>query len=87
MVDKIKREVKDKPYFKRWIRKWVNLGFTKYSVEGYTYMFPPLINRTRCATYQPKGGCVYCGNNTFRFYSKSGGKKYYQCEACAGINH
>lgn len=46
-----------------------------------------LVNRHRCYTYNPPGGCLYCGNKTFRYWGQSFGKKYYQCELCWGINH
>lgn len=72
---------------KEWIKKWEKKGFVKRVVNGYPYLFPPLVNKPRCSTYNPPKGCLYCGNNTFRYYSKGGGKKYYQCEKCWGINH
>lgn len=46
-----------------------------------------LVNRSRCFTYNPNGGCLYCGNKTFRYHSSESGKKYYQCEKCRGLNH
>lgn len=46
-----------------------------------------LVNRPKCNTYNPISGCYWCGNKTFRYYSSSFGKKYYQCERCNSINH
>lgn len=51
------------------------------------YIRPKLINRHRCYIYKPEGGCLYCGNKTFRYYCTVCDKRYYQCEACRGINH
>jgi hypothetical protein len=62
-------------------------GFRNYVADGITYFFPPLVNRARCFSYNLEDGCLYCGNKTFRYYSKAYGKKYYQCEKCWGINH
>jgi len=73
--------------FKEWIEKWEKKGFRKHIINGFTYLFPPLVNKSPCFTYNPPEGCLYCGNKTFRYYSKAGGKKYYQCEKCWGINH
>lgn len=72
---------------KGWVRKWEQKGFRKHIIDNFPYLLPPLINRTRCFTYSPDEGCLYCSNKTFRYYSKSGNKKYYQCEKCGGINH
>lgn len=72
---------------KEWFNKWQKKGFKKVIIDGFPYLFPPLVNRKRSSTYNPEGGCLYCGNKTFRFRSKGGGKKYYQCEKCWGINH
>lgn len=67
--------------------KYKKKGFKSYVIDGITYFFPPLVNRARCSTYNLEAGCLYCGNKTFRYYSKAYGKKYYQCEKCWGINH
>jgi hypothetical protein len=72
---------------KEWVEKWEKKGFVKRVIDGITYLFPPIVNRPRCFTYNSPRGCLYCGNNTFRYYSKAGGKKYYQCEKCYGVNH
>ena len=85
-VDKNKKKPELPDPFQKWIQKWKNKGFVKRIINGYPYLFPPLVNKSRCLTYNPPGGCLYCGNNTFRYYSKSGGKKHYQCEECWGIN-
>ncbi|OIN97335.1 hypothetical protein AUJ66_03650 [Candidatus Desantisbacteria bacterium CG1_02_38_46] len=53
----------------------------------YFYHQPKLVNRSRCYTYDPGGGCLFCGNKTFRYYSTAYGKKYFQCEKYSGINH
>jgi hypothetical protein len=74
-------------FLKVWVEKWEKKGFVKCVIDGFTYFFPPLVNRPRCFTCNSPEGCLYCGNNTFRYYSKAGGKKYYQCEKCWGINH
>jgi hypothetical protein len=71
---------------KEWIEKWQKKGFVKHTIEGFTYLSPPLVKRERCFTYNPSAGCLYCGNNTFRYYSSGYGKKYYQCEKCQGVN-
>lgn len=70
-----------------WMEMWEERGFAKFTINGFTYLFPPLVNKPRCSTYNLPEGCLYCGNNTFRYYSSSYGKKYYQCEKCRGINH
>jgi len=67
--------------------KYKKKGFKSYISDGITYLFPPLVNRARCFSYNLENGCIYCGNKTFRYYSKAHGKKYYQCEKCWGINH
>lgn len=72
---------------KDWVEKWEKRGFRKHIIDGFLYLFPPLVNRSQCFTYNLEGSCIYCGNETFRYYSKSEGKKYYQCEKCGGINH
>lgn len=72
---------------KQRIQKWEEKGFRKVVINGYPYLFPPLVKRTRCNTFNLENGCLYCGNKTFRFYSKAANKKYYQCEKCFGINH
>ena len=72
---------------KDWVERWKKRGFRKHIINDFPYLFPSLVNRSRCFTYNPGGSCIYCGNKTFRYYSKSGGKKYYQCEKCEGINH
>jgi len=59
----------------------------KRVINGFTYYFPHLVNRSRCFTYNPAEGCLYCRNKTFRYYSTVYEKKYYQCEKCGGINH
>lgn len=46
-----------------------------------------LINRARTYTFNPMNGCYNCGNKTFRYYCKSRGKKYYQCEKCKCLNN
>lgn len=74
-------------FLKEWVEKWEKKGFVKRVIDGFTYLFPPLINRPRCFTYNPPEGCLYCRNKTFRFHSSIYGKKYYQCENCWGINH
>jgi hypothetical protein len=55
--------------------------------SGLTIFVPHLIDRPRCHSFNPRNGCLYCGNKTFRFHSKAGNKKYYQCEKCWGLNH
>jgi len=55
--------------------------------KNLLYARLPLINRPRCYTFNPDGGCLYCRNKTFRYYCTAAGKKYYQCEKCRGINH
>jgi len=67
--------------------KYRKKGFKICVIEEIIYLFPPLVNRRRCFSYNPQGGCLYCGNKTFRFHSKGYGKKYYQCEKCWGLNH
>ncbi len=74
-------------FLKEWMEKWEKKGFVKRVIDGFTYLFPPLVNRSSCSTYNPPEGCLYCGNKTFRYYSCCFGKKYYQCEKCQGINH
>lgn len=59
----------------------------KREAERLLYARLPLINRPRCHTFNPDGGCLFCGNKNFRYHCKAGGKKYYQCEKCRGINH
>ncbi len=61
--------------------------FRKHIIDGAPYFFPPLVNRPKCSAYNPKEGCLYCGNKTFRYHSTVCNKKYYQCEKCGGINH
>lgn len=52
------------------------------------FMEPPkLVNRCRCLTFKPLGGCYNCGGDSFRYYGSSYGKKYYQCEKCRYVNH
>jgi hypothetical protein len=75
------------PEVKTWIKKWEKKGYKKQIIDNFPYMFPPLVKRLRCSTPYSKMACMYCGNTTFRYHSKSGGKKYYQCEKCRGINH
>ncbi len=72
---------------KEWEKKWEKKNFVKYAAEGFTFFFPPLVGRSKSFTYNPEGGCLHCGNPTFRYYSKVARKKYYQCEKCNGINH
>lgn len=79
--------MKKKDLVKEWVEKWKNKGFKKHIFDGSTYLFPPLVKRPRCFTYNPKEGCLYCGNKTFKYYSIVCNKKYYQCEKCRGINH
>jgi hypothetical protein len=64
-----------------------NAGFRKIIIDGFPYFSPNIVKRKRCFTYNPEGGCLYCGNKTFRYYSTVRKKKYYQCEKCGGINH
>ena len=59
----------------------------KRIIDGIAYYFPNLVNRPRCFSFNPLNGCLYCNNKTFRYYSNSYGKKYYQCENCFGVNH
>lgn len=68
-------------------KKYYKKSFKICIVDGITYFFPPIVNRARCFSYNLENGCLYCGNKTFRSYSKAYGKKYYQCEKCWGINH
>ncbi len=75
------------PSRQEWMKKWEKKGFVKRVIDGFTYFFPPLVNRPRCFTYDPPEGCLYCRNKTFRFHSSIYGKKYYQCEKCWGIVH
>jgi hypothetical protein len=78
---------KENDFIKKWVEKWERKGFRRYVIGSFPYLFPSLVNRPRCFTYNPRDGCLYCANRTFRYYSKAGGKKYYQCEKCGGINH
>lgn len=64
-----------------------NRKMKKKIIDGVTYYFPILVNRSRCFSFHLSEGCLYCSNKTFRYYSTSCGKKYYQCEKCCGINH
>jgi hypothetical protein len=80
------KEVKP-DFVKEWERKWIDKGFVKYVVDDITFFFPPLVGRSRCFTFNPEKGCLYCGNKSFRYFSSAGGKKYYQCEKCCGVNH
>lgn len=67
--------------------KTENRKIKKKIIDGVTYYFPTLVNRSHCYSFNPPKGCLYCKNKTFRYYSTSFGKKYYQCEKCCGINH
>jgi len=86
-ADRNNSKVKENGFVKQWIEKWERESFRKYAIDGFSYLFPPLVSRPRCFTFNPKEGCLYCGNKTFRYFSKVAGKKYYQCEKCGGINH
>ncbi len=59
----------------------------KKGAEKLNNLRLPLISRSRCYTFHPDGGCLYCGSKTFRYYCSAARKKYYQCEKCRGINH
>ena len=86
-ADRNNSKLKENGFVKEWIEKWERENFRNYVIDGLPYLFPPFVNRPICFTYNPKEGCLYCGNKTFRYYSKVVGKKYYQCEKCGGINH
>ncbi|ODS35618.1 hypothetical protein BEH94_03430 [Candidatus Altiarchaeales archaeon WOR_SM1_SCG] len=86
-VDKNNRNIRENEFIEEWVEKWEKKGFRKHIIDGLPYLFPSLVNRPRCFTYGTENGCIYCGNKTFRYYSKVSVKKYYQCEKCGGINH
>ena len=67
--------------------EYLNKPFVKVIIDNHEFIFPELVNRPRCYTFDSPEGCLYCGNKTFRYHSKAGEKKYYQCEKCRGINH
>jgi len=85
--DRNKSNLEENKEIRNWIEKCEKAGFREVVIDGFPYFFLNIARRKRCHTYSPEGGCLYCGNKTFRYYSTVCKKKYYQCEKCGGINH
>jgi len=41
-------------FVREWVERWERKGFRRYVIDGFHYLFPPLVNRPRCFTYNPK---------------------------------